>query len=125
MNKNNQISIAILSMVALLTILLAMLAMKVSREKYSLGDLNDWARDVSPKTELNRWCQNRDNQGGDLGEGQHCVADCKTFHNRPNWFPGGKIKKVGGKLMWEQAPGYWVDFSPNMSKARYCQYIQR
>jgi hypothetical protein len=93
-------------------------------EKFSLGDLNDWARDTAPKTTLNNWCVNRDRNGQDLGEGQYCVANCAGIgNNNTDWYPGGKIKKVGKGLKWEKHPGHWKEFNPSLSKMRYCSHV--
>ena len=66
-----------------------------------LRDLNDWARDLAPKTSLNRYCENKDALNQDLVPGQYCVANCKfgkPFWKGSKWIPGGKKKVSKNKV---------------------------
>jgi len=94
-----------------------------------LGDLNDWARDLGPKTELNRHCQNMDAREQDLSPGQFCVANCATEKGQKGWIPGGKlIKNENNRAFdWERIKHgkdklIVKDYVPG-TKKEYCKYI--
>lgn len=93
-----------------------------------LGDLNDWARDVSPQTRLNKWCEDTDASGKDLQVGQYCVANCNL--NGSEWKPGGKIRRTNHPIYgfeWEKKPGKWIQLKDNripFTKKRYCRHVK-
>jgi hypothetical protein len=94
-----------------------------------LRDLNDWARDLAPKTSLNRYCENKDALNQDLVPGQYCVANCKfgkPFWKGSKWIPGGKIFRTKKGFEWEKGPGYRVPMNGTnlkLTKKGYCEYV--
>ena len=92
-----------------------------------LGDLNDWARDLAPKTRLNRYCENKDAQEQDLRQGQYCVANCNSVKGGPSWNPGRQIRRTNNGFEWNKSRNNWVPLTgPNsatLSKDGYCEYI--
>lgn len=86
-----------------------------------LGDLNDWARDVGPKTELNRYCQNVDARGGDLEPGQYCVANCAKQLGKKGWIPGGRLTKNQNNKGFDWKNGFR---NVPLTKQDYCKNVK-
>jgi hypothetical protein len=89
-----------------------------------LRDLNKWVRDNGPKTELNRYCENKDASKQDLSPGQFCVANCATEKGKKGWIPGGKlIKNENNRSFdWEKGDN---DIKKNYvpTKKGYCEHV--
>ena len=93
-----------------------------------LGDLNDWARDIAPKTSLNRYCENKDAKEQDLRPGQYCVANCNPVKGGPPWNPGRRIRRTNNGFEWNKN-GDMKTWHPmdgtslRLTKTDYCQYV--
>jgi hypothetical protein len=56
-----------------------------------LGMLNDWARDIGPRTNLNNTCKKWDDEGKNLNPGQFCKANCAPLLGKGRWQGGENI----------------------------------
>ena len=83
-----------------------------------LGQLNDWARDIGPRTDLNNTCKRWDDEGRNLNPGQFCVANCAPLLGQGGWRPGEKITLQSNGLFKIQNTVYSPNGLPN--KQKYC-----
>jgi len=123
----------ILILISLILVLLVSFCVKqhktIENFRYTLGDLNSWANDVSPKTPLNTWCKNAYAKGDDLKIGQHCVANCvgvnSNINSQSSWFSGPRIRQTASNLVWENASNNTTnEWNPQLSKINYCDNVQ-